>query len=92
MRIGVLTDSTCDLEPDFLRERGIEMIPLIVHFNENEIYKDVVEIEQERFFNKLIQVEKLPTTSQPSIGWFVEKFREMSEEFDAVICIHLAGT
>lgn len=91
MRIGVLTDSTCDLGPDFLRERGIEMIPLIVHFNENEIYKDVIEIGQENFFRKQIQAEKLPTTSQPSIGWFVEKFKEMSEEYDAVICIHLAG-
>ncbi len=91
MRIGLVTDSTCDLSPELLKELGIEMVPLTINFTEDEIYKDIININHQDFFQKLVQVEKLPTTSQPAIGWFVEKYQEMAKEFDAIISIHLSS-
>lgn len=92
MNIGIVTDSTCDLSPDLLKKNGIEIVPLIINFNEDEVYRDNVDITNQEFFEKLGQVEKLPTTSQPSIGWFVDKYRDMAKKYDAIISIHLAET
>lgn len=92
MRIGLVTDSTCDLSPDLMHEYGIEMIPLNINFDDDHIYKDIIDINQEDFFNKLIEIEdKLPTTSQPAIGLFAEKYQEMAKKYDAIISIHLSG-
>lgn len=91
MRIGLVTDSTCDLSPELLKKLRIEMVPLTINFTEDEIYKDIIDINQEDFFKKLVKVEKLPTTSQPAIGWFVEKYQNMADEYDAIISIHLSS-
>jgi len=91
MRIGLVTDSTCDLSPVLLKELGIEMVPLTINFTEDEIYKDIIDISHQDFFQKLLKVEKLPTTSQPAIGWFVEKYQDMAKEYDAIISIHLSS-
>lgn len=91
MNIGLVTDSTCDLEPNLLNDYNIEMVPLTINFTEDEVYKDIIDIKQKVFFQKLSKVEKLPTTSQPSIGLFVEKYREMADKYDVVISIHLAS-
>lgn len=90
MKIGILTDSTCDLGPDLLERYGIEMVPLVINFSEEEVYRDKLDITNQEFFTKLVQAEKLPTTSQPAIGWFVDKYKEMAESYDAIISIHLA--
>lgn len=90
MKIGLVTDSTCDLDPVLLNDYNIEMVPLIINFSEDEVYRDIIDIKQEGFFTKLSKVKKLPTTSQPSIGWFVEKYREMAKKYDGIISIHLA--
>lgn len=74
MKIGILTDSTCDLGPDLLERYGIEMVPLVINFSEEEVYRDKLDITNQEFFTKLVQAEKLPTTSQPAIGWFVDKY------------------
>ena len=90
MKIGIVTDSTCDLGSDLLEKHGIEMVPLIINFSEEEVYRDTLDITNQDFFARLVQVENLPTTSQPSIGWFVDKYKEMAERYDAIISIHLA--
>lgn len=90
MKIGLVTDSACNLNPEILKKYMIEMIPLNIHFGE-VVYKDIVDIKQEKFFDKLAVSEKLPTTSQPSVGYFLEKYKEMASNYDAVISIHLSS-
>ncbi len=90
MRIGIVTDSTCDLDSAIFKKYEIEMVPLTINFTEEEVYRDNLDITNEDFFAKLVEVEKLPTTSQPVIGWFVDKYKEMAERYDAIISIHLA--
>jgi len=66
------------------------MIPLSVVFG-TEAYREEVDITAEEFFNEIKNVEKLPTTSMPPIGLFVETFEELKKEYDAVVCIHLSS-
>ena len=90
MKIGVLTDSTCDFGREFLQKNNIEVIPLNVHFTE-EVYQDGVDIQADEFYEKMVKTDKLPTTSQPAVGLFMEKYEEMNEKYDQIISIHLSA-
>ena len=67
------------------------MIPLSVAFG-GETYREEVDISAEQFYEKVKQHKNLPTTSQPSVGEFVELFTSLRDEgYDAVISIHLSS-
>ncbi len=90
MTIGLLVDSTCDLDQRVIKEYKIELIPLSINFGET-IFLDRVEISSREFFDRLEESDELPTTSQPSIGMFAEKYREMAEKYEAIISIHISS-
>jgi len=90
MKTAIVTDSTAYI-PEQIREKyNIHMIPLSVNFG-NETYQEEVEITSEQFFEKMRGQQQLPTTSQPPVGKFVELFETLSNEYDAVISIHLSS-
>ncbi len=91
MKIGLVTDSTCDLSSAIVKKYNIEVVPLSIHFGDEVVYKDRVDIQSEDFFNKLVEAEKLPTTSQPSIGMFVEKYCELADKYDVILSIHISS-
>ena len=75
-KVRIVTDSTADI-PQAVREQyGIEMVPLKVHFG-HEMFQDAVTIEQDQFYQKLVQSSKLPTTSQPSPVEFLNVYKQL---------------
>jgi DegV family protein with EDD domain len=89
MKTAVVTDSTAYIPKELREKWNIQMIPLNVIF-EGEVYQEEIDIQAEEFFEEVKQRE-LPTTSQPPVGQFVELFEQLSEEYDAVISIHLSS-
>ncbi|MGM9929676.1 MAG: DegV family protein [Bacillus sp. (in: firmicutes)] len=90
MKTVVVTDSTAYI-PAALRESyNIHMVPLSVVFG-NETYREEIDITANEFFEEMKKQDKLPTTSQPPIGEYVELLKELAKEYDAVICIHLSS-
>ncbi|MFJ7639488.1 DegV family protein [Peribacillus sp. NPDC097225] len=90
MKTAVVTDSTAYI-PKEMRERlHIHMMPLNVIFS-NEAYREEVDITADEFYEEVKKQEKLPTTSQPPIGLFVEKFEELKQNYNDVISIHLSS-
>ena len=90
MKIGILTDSTVDLPQDILDNYNIEVVPLSVHFD-NEIYQDGIDLNSDEFFNKIKSTDILPKTSQPTTASLINKYKEMSKKYDAIISIHLSA-
>ncbi|HZH62828.1 MAG TPA: DegV family protein [Metabacillus sp.] len=90
MKTAIVTDSTAYIPESIRKEYDIHMIPLSVNFGK-ETYQEEVEITSEQFFEKMRGKQELPTTSQPSVGKFVELFERLSKEYDAVISIHLSS-
>ncbi|MED4359572.1 DegV family protein [Geobacillus stearothermophilus] len=91
MKIAIVTDSTAYLPKDVRERLGIRMIPLSVIFGD-ETYREEIDMTADEFFVKIKQSPKLPTTSQPSVGEFVDLFTAIREEgYDAVISIHLSS-
>ncbi len=89
----IIVDSTCDLSLEEARSLGISMLLLKVHFGP-EAYLDKVDIEGERFFEKLSSSSVMPTTSMVTLEDFLEEFARHPDEDILVVTISslLSGT
>jgi len=90
MSIKIVTDSTSDLPESTAKQYGIEVVPLNIHFGD-QVYKDGIDLSTEEFFDKLINGPEFPTTSQPSIGEFIDTYERIAEPGDDIISIHLSS-
>ena len=88
MNVRIIIDSTTDLAPE-LREQ-VQVIPLTVAFGTEE-YIDGITITHEEFYNKLIESDVLPTTSQATPAAFEEVFAEVAAAGDSAVVITVAS-
>ncbi len=88
--IKILTDSTSDISKEYAKENGITVVPLKVHFGEEE-YLDGIDLTPDEFFAKLKVCDKLPTTSQPSPEVFANHFEMAKNSGDTVVCIFISA-
>lgn len=90
-KIGLVTDSTCDLLPSELAEMDVVAVPLKVLFG-NESYLDWIELAPEEFYAKLKSDPVLPKTSQPSPADFAETYRKLADEgCEGIVSFHLSA-
>jgi DegV family protein with EDD domain len=93
MRVKIVVDSTADMIPA-VRSR-VEVVPLTIHFGEEE-YIDGITIDSRTFYEKLIESDVLPTTSQATPFVFEDTFRNAVADGSQVVCItcssKLSGT
>lgn len=86
-KIAVITDTDSSLSKDTVAKFGIRQVPITVHFGE-ETLRTGLDIDDKLLFEKVDRLNKLPTTSAPSPGEFVEAYRAAFDDgADAVICI-----
>lgn len=90
MKIAVVTDSTAYLTPQECAELDIRVLPLSVIFGQ-ESYREEVDLSTDDFYAKVKQSSVFPTSSQPAVGETLELFRELSQNYDAIIPITLSS-
>jgi DegV family protein with EDD domain len=78
------------MPPELVRKSGVHVIPLYIHSG-GETYRDGVDIDATAFYERLTLLPALPTTSQPSAGDFLELYRHLSAEADAIVSIHISS-
>lgn len=88
-RIGFVTDSTAYLDPAFIDKHQIEVASLIVNFEGESIPEVDLYGEFDQFYDKLRRVTYLPTTSQPSLGVFLEAYQKLGRCVNSIISIHI---
>jgi len=74
--------------PEF--KQRVHTVPLTVHFGEEE-YIDGVTIDHKTFYEKLIESDVLPTTSQATPDAFMQEFQKAKEVGEAAVVITLAS-
>ncbi len=93
--IQVITDNSCDLSHERLRELGVLRIDQTINFGD-DTYIDGENIDTKQFFEFLETRPETPKTSQPGPFVFEEMFRASLEKGDSVVCIvvgdKLSGT
>lgn len=92
MKLGIVTDSTCDI-PQFLVEQfELEVVPCILVMDGKE-YVDGKDITREEFYKRLPMLKTQPTTAASSIGDFSTRYDSMlTRGCDHILSIHAAGT
>jgi DegV family protein with EDD domain len=90
MKTAIVTDSTAYIPKELRDSLNIHMIPLSVILG-GETYREEIDITANDFYEEVVNQDKLPTTSQPPVGEFVELFEKLARDYDAVISIHLSS-
>lgn len=88
MKVRIIVDSTANVA-DEIRSR-LTVLPLTIRFGEEE-YLDGVTITNKQFYEKLIESDVLPTTSQATPHAFTELFEKAVSEGDSVVAITIAS-
>ena len=85
----IVTDAACDLPPAVIERYNIHYLPLRILFGD-EVYESGVDITPEQFYARLGQGDVHPSTSQPTLADFMEKYREVAEAGAPILSIHLS--
>lgn len=88
MNTRIIVDSTADLMPEF--KSRVHTVALTVNFGDEE-YIDGVTIDHKTFYEKLIESDVLPTTSQATPDAFIKEFEKAKEAGEAAVVITLAS-
>ena len=88
--IKILVDSASDLEQQDASELGVTVLPLQIRFGSEE-YLDGVSLTHREFFEKLIETDELPQTSQINEYRFDEVFSSLTADGSEVIAITLSS-
>ena len=87
MSVRILIDSTADL-PREIRDQMI-VVPLTLYFGEKG-YLDGVDITGHEFYEKLVESDVLPTTSQATPYDFQQRFQKAVDAGDQVVAITIS--
>jgi len=90
MTVKIITDTSCDLPPELegeLKRLGVKAIPFLFHFGLEEHWDKTMSVKE--FLARAAKT--WPTTAAPSVGAFIEAFRECVVAGDQVVCITITS-
>ena len=90
MAVRIIVDSACDLIPEQIKKYQLDVLPIKTIFGEEE-FLDGVTMSHEEFFEKLVESEELPTTSQVTPIEYEEKYEEVKQAGDTAVVITISS-
>ena len=81
MKTRIIVDSTADLLPEY--KSRVNVVPLMVRFDDEE-FIDGVTIDHKTFYEKLVESDVLPTTSQANPDAFMTEFEKVLKNRDGM--------
>ena len=88
---AVVLDSTADFPDAPERYPNFRVVPLYVRFGD-ESFKDYVEIDPPRFYERLTSATELPTTSQPTPADFLAVYEELAPSYERILSLQISST
>lgn len=90
-QVAVVCDSTASIPKALLDELDIRVVPFYIHHGD-KVWRDLVDIHHDEFYQWLPTVDKLPTTAYPGPDNFFELYKQLaSEGVRNIISIHLTS-
>ncbi len=88
-KIGLVTDSSCDLPQNIIDEHQIQVIPFYLSFGDT-LFLDKVTITPEKFYTLLRTHREHPKSSQPSPKSVQSLFSFLASHYESLIVIHIS--
>lgn len=89
-KIAIVTDSTANLPAELVAKYNITVAPLQLIWG-NQVFLDGIDIQPEQFYEKLVQSDITPTTSQATIATFSEIFHRLTSQGYDILTIVLSS-
>lgn len=90
MGVRIIADSASDVSQDLAKEWDITIIPLKIRFGDEE-FLDGKTLSNKRFYERLIESDELPKTSQISPADYEECFSKAVADGDEVVCLTISS-
>jgi DegV family protein with EDD domain len=88
--VALVVDTTHYLPRDLVAQAGLHEVSLYVHWQgRQDREKDLPDFDA--YYEHLRTAEEMPTTSQPSVGDFIEAYRPLLDQGSEIVSIHLAA-
>ena len=85
----IVTDSAAEITHDEMKAWDIHVVPLLIEFPGEEIASD--DLSPDDFYNRLrAMVPQVPTTTQPSVGMFVDTYQSLVDAREELLSIHIS--
>ena len=88
MNVRIVVDSTTDLPPEI--KCRLTVVPLTILFGD-QAYVDGITITHQQFYEKLVESDVLPTTSQASPAVFEKVFQKAKAAGESVVVLTLSA-
>lgn len=89
-RVAVVTDTTAYLSGELIGDLGIGLVSLYVSWDDRSERESEIS-NLDAFYERLGRAQRPPTTSQPSIGDFLNAYEPLVKAGQDVVSIHLSG-
>lgn len=84
----IITDGSCDLSPELVKQLNIEVVPFYVSIDGIHHQKEIIELGIREFYQFMVDNPKVfPKTSMPSIQDYLDIFEPILKEGKDIICI-----
>lgn len=90
MAVRFIIDSASDILPQEAEKLGMLHCPLKVLFGEEE-YRDAVDLTHYEFYEKLVESDEMPTTSQVSPAEFEEAYEKVVSAGDTAVVVTISS-
>lgn len=90
-KYAVITDTDASISLAQAEKLSIRQVPIIVQFGE-ESFRAVYDIDDRQTFSRIDSAGKLPTTSAPSPGQFVQEFKSAFDQgAEGILCFTVSS-
>ena len=90
MTIRIVTDSTCDLPKETIKELGIGVVPQYINIGDKS-YLDEIDLSRRDFYEHLADYDVHPTTAAPGISAFGQIYKKLiTEGTSQILSIHIS--
>ncbi len=88
-KIGLVTDSSCDLPQNIIDEHQIQVIPFYLSFGDT-LFLDKVTLTPAQFYTLLKTHKEHPKSSQPSPKYVQNFFSFLASHYESLIVVHIS--
>ncbi len=93
MSFQIVSDGSCDLWEEIVREKDICVVPFYVSFDQEHYQKEQKELAVHAFYQQMVDNPQVfPRTSLPSVQDYADAFEPYLRQGKDILCLCLAST
>ncbi|WP_075618459.1 DegV family protein [Paenisporosarcina indica] len=88
--IAWVVDSTAFISDTLAAHPDVHVVPLTIHFGQEQ-YADGIELTSDQLYDRIRNAQEFPKTSQPAAGEFAKLYEKISENYEAILAVHVSA-